>query len=73
MLGVLQGTLWRALQGTAKWGIYDVNGKALGAILPPADGKDTSNITKNIPAGRWAEEQEVEQALVDMAFDIATS
>jgi pteridine reductase len=41
-----------------------VNGLALGAILPPSDGKATSEITKNIPAGRWAEEPEVEQALL---------
>jgi NAD(P)-dependent dehydrogenase (short-subunit alcohol dehydrogenase family) len=41
-----------------------VNGLALGAILPPSDGKATSNITKNIPAGRWAEEHEVEQAFL---------
>jgi NAD(P)-dependent dehydrogenase (short-subunit alcohol dehydrogenase family) len=41
-----------------------VNGLALGAILPPADGKATPDITKNIPAGRWAEEQEVEEALL---------
>lgn len=41
-----------------------VNGLALGAILPPSDGKATPDITKSIPAGRWAEEQEVEQALL---------
>ena len=41
-----------------------VNGLALGAILPPSDGNATPDITKNIPAGRWAEEQEVEQALL---------
>lgn len=41
-----------------------VNGLALGAILPPSDGKATPNITKNIPAGRWAKETEVEQALL---------
>jgi pteridine reductase len=41
-----------------------VNGLALGAILPPSDGKASPNITKNIPAGRWAEEHEVEQALL---------
>jgi NAD(P)-dependent dehydrogenase (short-subunit alcohol dehydrogenase family) len=41
-----------------------VNGLALGAILPPADGKATPNITKDIPAGRWAEEHEVEQSLL---------
>ncbi|MBN2118368.1 MAG: SDR family oxidoreductase [Anaerolineales bacterium] len=41
-----------------------VNGLALGAILPPSDGKATPNITDNIPAGRWADEHEVEQALL---------
>lgn len=41
-----------------------VNGLALGAILPPADGKARSDIIKNVPAGRWADEQEVEQALL---------
>ncbi|HEX2995922.1 MAG TPA: SDR family oxidoreductase, partial [Anaerolineales bacterium] len=41
-----------------------VNGLALGAILPPADGNAAASITKSIPAGRWAEENEVEQALL---------
>ena len=41
-----------------------VNGLALGAILPPSDGKARADIIKNVPAGRWAEEQEVEQALI---------
>lgn len=41
-----------------------VNGLALGAILPPSDGKAPLDITKNIPAGRWAEEDEVEQSLL---------
>lgn len=41
-----------------------VNGLALGAILPPSDGKAKPDIIKNIPAGRWAEELEVEQALL---------
>lgn len=41
-----------------------VNGLALGAILPPSDGKLRPEIIKNVPAGRWAEEQEVEQALL---------
>jgi NAD(P)-dependent dehydrogenase (short-subunit alcohol dehydrogenase family) len=41
-----------------------VNGLALGAILPPSDGKAKPDIIKNIPAGRWAEENEVEQALL---------
>ncbi len=33
---------------------FQVNGLALGAILPPSDGGDTSNIIKQVPAGRWA-------------------
>jgi NAD(P)-dependent dehydrogenase (short-subunit alcohol dehydrogenase family) len=41
-----------------------VNGLALGAILPPSDGKARPDIVKNIPAGRWAEQQEVQQALL---------
>jgi pteridine reductase len=41
-----------------------VNGLALGAILPPSDGKAKPDIIKNIPAGRWAEKDEVEQALI---------
>lgn len=41
-----------------------VNGLALGAILPPSDGKARADIIKNVPAGRWAEEEEVEQALI---------
>jgi pteridine reductase len=41
-----------------------VNGLALGAILPPSDGNPKPDIVKNIPVGRWAEEQEVERALL---------
>jgi pteridine reductase len=41
-----------------------VNGLALGAILPPSDGKAKPDILANVPAGRWAEENEVEQALI---------
>ena len=41
-----------------------VNGLALGAILPPSDRKANPNIIKNVPAGRWAEEHEVEEALL---------
>jgi len=39
-----------------------VNGLALGAILPPADGGATG--TDSIPAGRWARLEEVGQALL---------
>lgn len=41
-----------------------VNGLALGAILPPSDGQARADILKNIPAGRWAEQNEIEQALL---------
>jgi pteridine reductase len=41
-----------------------VNGLALGAILPPSDGKAKPDILKNVPVGRWAEIAEVEQALL---------
>ena len=41
-----------------------VNGLALGAILPPSDGNKNPDITKNIPLKRWANEGEVEQALI---------
>ena len=41
-----------------------VNGLALGAILPPSDAKANPNIISNVPAGRWAEESEVGQALL---------
>ncbi|HEY59119.1 MAG TPA: SDR family oxidoreductase [Anaerolineae bacterium] len=36
-----------------------VNGLALGAILPPSNGGPTNNIIKQVPAGRWAELDEV--------------
>ena len=41
-----------------------VNGLALGAILPPADGNVSPALTKNIPMQRWANTDEVEQALL---------
>jgi pteridine reductase len=41
-----------------------VNGIALGAILPPSDGQASATIIKNVPAGRWAREDEVRQAIV---------
>ena len=41
-----------------------VNGLALGAVLPPADGGAGPDVTKNVPLGRWSEEGEVQQALV---------
>lgn len=41
-----------------------VHGLALGAILPPSDGNTSPDILKNVPAGRWAQAEEVEQALL---------
>lgn len=41
-----------------------VNGIAFGAILPPADRKDTNAVLKNVPAGRWAELDEVGETLL---------
>jgi len=41
-----------------------VNGLALGAILPPSDGPASDAIIKDVPAKRWSEPQELEQALV---------
>ena len=41
-----------------------VNGLAFGAILPPSDGAATDKIIENVPAGRWAYLEEVEQALL---------
>lgn len=41
-----------------------VNGLALSAILPPSDGAANDNIIKNVPAGRWSELKEVEDALL---------
>ena len=41
-----------------------VNGLAFGAILPPTDGGKTEGILKQVPAGRWAEMEEVGQTLL---------
>ena len=41
-----------------------VNGLALGAVLPPSDGADTQGILKNVPARRWANLDEICQALL---------
>lgn len=41
-----------------------VNGLALGAILPPSNGKTSPDIIKHIPMERWAKENEAEQALL---------
>jgi NAD(P)-dependent dehydrogenase (short-subunit alcohol dehydrogenase family) len=41
-----------------------VNGLALGAILPPTDSAPNPDIIKNVPMKRWADEKEIEQALI---------
>lgn len=41
-----------------------VNGIAFGAILPPADGGKTAGILKSVPAGRWANLDEVGETLL---------
>jgi len=41
-----------------------VNGLALGAILPPWDNEATPGMLDSVPAGRWAELSEVEEALL---------
>ncbi len=41
-----------------------VNGLALGAILPPSDQKVSTGLPKDVPAARWASLQEVGQALL---------
>ncbi|MBN1451072.1 MAG: SDR family oxidoreductase [Anaerolineales bacterium] len=41
-----------------------VNGLALGAILPPSDGGAAKHVLDRVPAGRWANLWEVEQALL---------
>jgi pteridine reductase len=48
-----------------------VNGLALGAILPPSDGRVKADIIKNVPAGRWAEEDEIEKALLSLLTCLA--
>lgn len=41
-----------------------VNGLAMGAILPPSDGGNTQWVEKEVPAGRWADLDEVGQAVL---------
>lgn len=41
-----------------------VNGLALGAILPPSDGNTDKNLLKDVPANRWADLDEVCQAFL---------
>ena len=41
-----------------------VNGLALGAVLPPSDGKAANDILDRVPAHRWADLEEVGEALL---------
>lgn len=41
-----------------------VNGLALGAILPPSDGGSDDDIIQDVPARRWADLDEVGEALI---------
>lgn len=41
-----------------------VNGLAFGAILPPSDGGFTEDLLKDVPSNRWADLDEVGQALM---------
>jgi len=41
-----------------------VNGMALGAILPPSEGGVGDEVVQDIPAGRWADLEEVQQTLL---------
>ena len=41
-----------------------VNGLALGASLPPSSGSAPANLMDTIPAGRWADLEEVAQAML---------
>lgn len=43
---------------------FQVNGIALGAILPPADGGDSSNIISQVPAKRWSTMRELTDTLL---------
>ena len=41
-----------------------VNGLALGAVLPPANKSAKEEIIKSIPAQRWSDAKEIEEALI---------
>jgi NAD(P)-dependent dehydrogenase (short-subunit alcohol dehydrogenase family) len=41
-----------------------VNGLALGAILPPKEGGSSDNVLRNVPARRWANLEEINQAIL---------
>lgn len=42
---------------------FQVNGLALGAVLPPSDGRDVQAIIQDVPAARWAAIDEVGEAV----------
>ena len=54
--------LTRSLAGALAPNI-NVNGLALGAILPPSDGGDPDRALEQVPQGRWAHLEEVWEAL----------
>lgn len=41
-----------------------VNGLALGAVLPPSDSADLQHVIDAVPAGRWAETDELGDSLI---------
>jgi len=41
-----------------------VNGLALGAILPPSDGSEVEDLVSSLPVPRWADLEEVEDAMI---------
>ncbi|MCK9547668.1 MAG: SDR family oxidoreductase [Sphaerochaeta sp.] len=42
---------------------FQVNGLALGAVLPPSDGRDVAHLLKDVPSHRWADLSEVGEAV----------
>ncbi len=42
----------------------NVNGIALGAILPPSDGGEVKDLVNSLPIPRWAEIRELEETLI---------
>ncbi|NMB60970.1 MAG: SDR family oxidoreductase [Chloroflexi bacterium] len=43
---------------------FQVNGLALGAILPPSDGGDSDTIINSVPARRWADMEEITETFL---------
>lgn len=41
-----------------------VNALALGAVLPPSDGNTSKSLLDNVPLGRWATLEEVDEAFI---------